>query len=575
MAGKFMTLKRIVIPMMTMIIVACQLSGCAIMDSKAMVSMIDSGQSITLELAKPDYTVSIQGTAQKDTAWTQLDQLKTYNTFRQDFDTLFNINTVTQNNVNGKSGCLYVDKAGDRDGNTTLSDAFRNKTFITKYWQNPTVTTSLAKLGSEAYTDVSSNSTYAVAGAINAYFDLLPDASNPGAFNATESLSREQFYTLAFKATNPVTTITPDKAFDTAIGGATDESEYAQGMDKYAFLSTTDKSLDAASYKGSISRAEAIYMVVNAEFPDLLAKVNSSDKAFSDTKNAGDLALNAGFKTVDPKTKQVTATDRWQSYTLAYMLQHPNKGMQQELYNSMIVAKQLGLIDGNTSRWDEPISKSEGIQLVVNAELAKNAEYGYQSSVEYGKIDASKFTVTTDKNDSIGVDANGNKYGSDWVQLPANQTPTDPNQVLPNGLTMAQVKKNIDATKTKYLGEGRSAADVNGLLIMMAKDYGTTLDAVNNVVDIPTAVVSPAITAPATSQPAAAQSAVTQPATTQQAVQPTVKQPTVTQPTATQPTMSDDMKAKIAAQHAKLAQSDGGTPTGPSPVDPNFHIKAN
>lgn len=485
MAGKFMRIIKVVIPMLTLILIVSQISGCSIFKSSEMVDMINAGQSITIELSKPSYDVVVKGQQQDDAVWTQLDQLKTFNTgFRQEFDELFNVNIITQNGVNGKSGSLYVDQAGDRDGNTTLEDAFRNKVFVTKYWNDPTVKSGLGKIASDAYTDVESNDPNAIEASLNAYYNLLPDSTNPSSFNATESVSREQFYSLVFKSTEGVKDITVDKTFEDAIGGATADSKFAQEVDQEGFLSVSDKSLDATAYTGSISRAEAIYMIVNANFPDKLAKVTGKEPAFSDTKNAGDLALKAGFKTKDPTTKEIVGKDKWQAYTLAYMLQNPDQGMQEELYKAMVVAKQLGLISGTDSRWDEPISKSEAIQLVVNTELAKNTAYGYLSTVEYGNVNAAKFNVASDGHEVLGVDNKGLSYGSDWTEVPAAQVPADPNKELISGITLQQAKLDIDTQRTSCKANGDSDADTNKLLTQLAQDLGTTLDEIARLPEI-------------------------------------------------------------------------------------------
>jgi len=51
MAARFLKLKKLVIPMISLIILASQLSGCAVLESREMLSMINKGQSITLEVA--------------------------------------------------------------------------------------------------------------------------------------------------------------------------------------------------------------------------------------------------------------------------------------------------------------------------------------------------------------------------------------------------------------------------------------------------------------------------------------------------------------------------------------------
>ena len=134
-----------------MIIITSSLIGCAVVSSKEMVEMINNGQAITVEVAEPSYEVKIQGEEIREPEWVQLDQLTTFSVFRQNFDSLFNIIRVTENGINGKSGCLYVGEDGRRNGNTTLEDALRNKAFVTKYWNNPEVKNKLIEIAELAY----------------------------------------------------------------------------------------------------------------------------------------------------------------------------------------------------------------------------------------------------------------------------------------------------------------------------------------------------------------------------------------------------------------------------------------
>lgn len=476
MNGKFMSVKRLIIPMMSFIIMTSQLLGCSVVASADMVKMIDSGQEISIEVAAPNYDIAIKGTQDSALEWTQLDQLKSYNNFRQDFDKAFNINTVTENGINGKSGCLFVDESGDRNGNTSLIDVVRNKTFVTKYWADNNVKDAIAKASGQAYTDLAGNETYQIAGAINAYFNLIPGASNPSSFNPTESMSREAFYSMLYRATNGVQQLSEDGAFDNAVGGKTNFTAYAAGIDEKGFLSVTNKSLDGNSYKGSISRAEAVYMIVNTLFPDELAKVTGKEAAFNDTKNAGDLALIAGFK-----TKQADGTytkkDRCESYTLAYMMQHPNDGLDENLYKAMVVAKAQGLIDGSDSRWDEPISNSEAVVMVVNSGLAMNKLYGYKSEAEYGKINQAKFQVMTQN----GVDTT-----KKVIEATKAESTGDPAKILSSGMTLRDARVKIDSLIAGIKAMGDTVDNNKAYLEQQCEAMGTTLDEVNSLPELAT-----------------------------------------------------------------------------------------
>ena len=49
MSGRFMTIKRIVIPTITMVIIASQLMGCAAVSQSELLQMINQGDAIEIE----------------------------------------------------------------------------------------------------------------------------------------------------------------------------------------------------------------------------------------------------------------------------------------------------------------------------------------------------------------------------------------------------------------------------------------------------------------------------------------------------------------------------------------------
>lgn len=496
MSGIFMKLKKLVIPIITLVILTSQLSGCAIMTSKEMINMINNGETIAIELAIPeDGELAIEDDTE-ELDWVQLDQLKTHNTgYRQLFDEVFNINIVTENGVNGKSGSLYVDEDADRNGNTTIEDALRNKIFVEEYWQDVEVQTTLAKVAIQAYSDLGTNDKESILASLNAYYDLI-DGEETDKFNAAQSLSREQFYALVFRSEEGVKELAVDSSYADAIGGETKYSRFAQEVDQFAFLSVDNKSLDSATAGGAMSIGEAVYMLVNKHFPDKLQEVTGKEKAFSDTKNAGDIAYKVGFKEKDKETGNIIAKDKWQSYTLAFMMQYPEKGMEESMYKAMVVAKDLGLITEDESRWDEPISKVESIQLIVNTHLAKNKAYGYLSEVEYGKINTDKFKIANGSLTVLGKDEDtGLEHGEGWTEIEDSKNPSDPNKVLSNGITLGDFKGMLEIQRDLCKQEGMSDSETNKILEQLAKDFGTTLSEVNRVVvsEAPVIVDKPSV----------------------------------------------------------------------------------
>lgn len=372
------------------------------------------------------------GQKQKEVTWIQLDQLKTHsNGFRQGFDKQFNITVVRESGIGGKSGCLYINPNGERDGNTALKDAMRNKVFQSKYWSNATVRNELVKLANTVYVDISDlDESTSLLASLNAYYNLLNDSINPDAFNPTQSLTREEFYTLFLKANNPVYPLDNGKvvAYE-SVAGQTEYSKYASQVADAGWLPYSNHSLDSTNTTGSITRLEAVYMVVSSLFPEELSKVQDSDKSYIDIKNAGDLALKAGFKErLKDGSKAIVEKDRWQAYALAYSLQNPQKGVQRELYRASVVAHRLGLFPGEEMRWDESISKAEALQLLLNAYEAQNTLYGYLTEQENGKI-VNNFQVQqpgAGAGEQQGdIDANGGKAAEENMELVFNPNTLD------------------------------------------------------------------------------------------------------------------------------------------------------
>ena len=53
MSGKFMRIKRLIVPTLTMVIIASQLMGCAATSQSELLKMLDTGQQIEIEIATP------------------------------------------------------------------------------------------------------------------------------------------------------------------------------------------------------------------------------------------------------------------------------------------------------------------------------------------------------------------------------------------------------------------------------------------------------------------------------------------------------------------------------------------
>ena len=409
-----MKTKRL-ISMLILSIMVMQLSACKSESAKNLKSKIDSGSEISVAaLAPTTYSINIVGTETPlQNAEIDTDKLKTHSEsgFRIEFEKVFEINRISDKSYgDGLQGCLYTVKHEGEDvtnGKACLADAFRNKAFVEEFWEgnSTTVQNKLNELAEKEYSDISKTQSAALYASLNAYWNLFPDYQideKTIAFNGSAPLTREQFYAFAYRSQNtkPLEEVEFDPATDefaiavrlapkTDENGNTVEPElatsytrYAKEVDRYAWLGTSDKSLNGSTINRYITRAEAVYMLVMQNFPDLYAQTTDGATAYDDNVNNGDMATKLGFK--DSKTG--TELPGWRAYTLAYMVSNPDKGMQSELYRAFAVAKTLGLINDVKSRWEEAISRQEAIQLVIDCQLAANRQYGYNTTEKNGKI---------------------------------------------------------------------------------------------------------------------------------------------------------------------------------------------
>lgn len=390
-----MRVKRLILPTLTMVIIASQLMGCAATSQSELLKMLNEGQQIEIEIAVP--TFAEQGEEQA-ISWTQLDQLTTYSDFRSQMDDLMKISPFGEGS---KTGIAYVNLQNQQEGNNTLFNAMLNRKFIANFYENESVYLNLQQYVPSLYTDVEENSV--LPAAINAYWNLLPD-STPNYFNGGATLTRLEAMSLLARATTPVTEEFGDEAFSSAVGGG-DYADFASLVADDSYLDTESKSLDNLTANGTITRGEYIYMLVSNIFgQDRMASADIKTASFSDCKDGGDIATAQKF------IENGTAKDMYQSYELTYALQNPDDGCPTKMYRALVSAQELGFLSSET-RWDEGLTKEEAIQLFCDAmqSYAKLNKYpvdttggdlkpvteidGYQVSQDEGTTEES-FTVT-------------------------------------------------------------------------------------------------------------------------------------------------------------------------------------
>ena len=378
MSGKFLKIKKMIIPMMTMVIIASQLMGCASASSKEFLALLDKGEAIEIEVAVPE---SIEEGTEKAFEWVQLDQLSTYPEFRRAMDdALF----ITNFGDNSKNGILYVDLEGNHEGNNTLYNAFMNNAFRENYWENEEVQKQVQEAVLEVYADVEAETEGIKIATLNAYYNLLPDAE-PNYFNGESLINRGEFMAMLYRSENPVKELESNEEF-TSLVGASDNTDFAYSLAEEGYLNTLDKSLNTKTFNGTMTRGEAIYMLMNHFYGDELSSYTNSP-SLPDIKNGGDIA-----------SKQKFTGDYATSVELIYSLQNADAGAPEEIYKAVALAYDKGIINSTEdSRWDEGITKEESLTLLTNTLSSMPTKGSYQqgaaSSEDATSTEASDITA--------------------------------------------------------------------------------------------------------------------------------------------------------------------------------------
>ncbi|MBQ8518013.1 MAG: hypothetical protein IJ455_00215 [Agathobacter sp.] len=255
-------------------------------------------------------------------------------------------------------GRPYFNATGENIQNNTFVNACKNKLFNQMLNQSAVIE-ALSDAACNTYADLDTDDSYVNAMmALNGYFNLLPDTEE-GYCNPNSTLTRAEFLSLMMRADAPVDdTLTLNSKFEQAVGKS-EHNLYAQEVQQYSYLNLSDKSLNSQTYNGTISRAEVIHYMVTRYYADELAELDlsSTKVTFTDAKDGGDIAAKQEFKGKDYAT----------SYELVWAVNNPDDGLPTELYKSLVVAAEQGLIDAESDvRWDEGVTKAECIELLFD-----------------------------------------------------------------------------------------------------------------------------------------------------------------------------------------------------------------
>lgn len=375
MNEKFMSVKTVVIPTITAIVIASQLLGCAAVSQDGALNLAQQGESITITVPVPSHVTQETGTEQSPIQWLPLAEVNTNPELQSAWDDILKI-TKSQS---GKNGVLYVDHEGNLVQDNTLFVAAHNKKFTDALSDEDTYDQLIAAVveafPSDQGIDIESSDTlYA---GINTYFQLRPDnQASPATSNAHTVLKRGEFMAMLTRSTTPANTNLPDETYLVVYnpsnnpgqeassafnltnqdGSKTnDYNQYAEQSLSYTYLTSSDNSLTPVLYDAVITRGEVIHALVQKHFKsefDALTDAELKSQAIPDIKVSKQQASSATAKLTELKEAVSDST----------------KPVPQDIVKSLIIARKHNIItEEQAIEWSTASTVSEATQLIFLA----------------------------------------------------------------------------------------------------------------------------------------------------------------------------------------------------------------
>lgn len=328
---------------MTVVTVGSTLTGCGCSRTEDTVSVnevtVSENEAVSENIADVEDETE---TVVEPLPWIEVGELDNLPELRASFDELVGVT----GEPGSKTGWVYDTQ------NITLQDALENEDFINLLY-GPNNEDSLATLVSiidNSFTDTDDlTDDEKIAILLNEYFSLLP-SEEAGVTNPYDVLTRAQAMTILMRATTPVHSIESNTEFTAAVGNS-QWNDYAQEVDDYAFVSTLDGSLDPDTYGKPMTKAEAVYLIVQTFYK------TEYDK-------------NAYIENTLPFTDIVMSDSVGGSTNIEYLNSMiENKAVDARIMDAYQVAYHHNLFDKDAteSEWNENITKVEFLQLLVRA----------------------------------------------------------------------------------------------------------------------------------------------------------------------------------------------------------------
>ena len=391
--------KRFISPTLTVLMLTSQLTGCSTTNAAETMNMLKANETIEINIPEPE---NIEEGKEISYNWIELAYLDSYESLRNTMDDSLYIIKMADN---GKNGVIYVTEDGNHSNNTTLQDAFNNKKFINNYWNNKETNQRIIQSAKQTFSDLEdATDKESLLAAYSAYYNLLNDTT-PEYANMQSTLNRLEAMSILYRATNPVDNNLKSTTDFISKVGDNEHSIFAEQIDNQGltYLTSKNSSLDESTATGTMTRAEYIYMLVNAFYNDEYNTLTKDDiKSFTkstefvDLKNAGNVAKEQKYiyteKNKETGVKEEKAYNRYQSYELNYCLQNVEDGLTENLFKAYIVASEKGILtDDSETNWELGLTKEYALELLTNVLEETGSKVNFDRGESKGEIIVNNF----------------------------------------------------------------------------------------------------------------------------------------------------------------------------------------
>ena len=403
MSGKFIKVKRVVVPMAALVLLRTQLMGCAALE-KEQESDISSSTFVQVEVT--DNTSSTSTPEEKAPVekveplkWSPLYSLMSYSNIRNVAKEVLGIKAL--------EGSVFIDLDGHQEMNNTLYNALRNEEFAKTQLENKEITDKLCEAVKKTFADIGDTENEQMAAFFNSFWELLPEENGKDSveFNGSKALTRAQAMTLVMRAMTPVeknNKPNENKLFTEAVGDSV-YTDFSQYLDSKVYLNT-QSGLNEKTFNADMTRAEYIWLCLSSVFTE--AELNEID--ISGVELSDCVASTSSDSSLDSA------------------IANPSNGLPVELVNMLQKANALGIISSDTD-WERSVTKTDAINLFVSTVKAYSEKFGYAIKQDTPKDDElliakakASYQRLKDK-----VTINEEKYVSEYIRL-ANQGYDEP-----------------------------------------------------------------------------------------------------------------------------------------------------